>query len=162
MQQGDQFGPHLLPDRLCHLTDCGPGGLVRQLARQVTPEVPDAPLVLHPSQGLAQKGAETLGAITRHAAQAVSVQTRLAGPLKRALPGRGLVFPFSDHRRPQQPRHTVGQQQHHPGRAAAQPSPQAIRPQFGALRNVLQLPRHAGLRRHAGAIQPVMTVLAAR
>jgi len=145
----NQFGPQLLPDRFGHVSSRGlgdPGGLVRQLARQVTPNVPDAPLLLHPSHGLAQKSTETLGAITGHAAQALPVQARLAGPLKKALPGRRLVFPFSDHRWPQQPRHTVGQQQHDPGRAAPQPDPQARCPQFGALRKVLQLPRHTDLK----------------
>ncbi len=67
-QQGDQCGPHLLPDYCGHGASRNLGGLVRQLARQGAPAAPDTPLLLHPSSGLAPKDAETRGALTRHAA----------------------------------------------------------------------------------------------
>ncbi len=73
-QQGDQCGPHLLPDYCGHGASRNLGGLVRQLARQGAPAAPDTPLLLHPSSGLAPKDAETRGALTRHAAQARPIQ----------------------------------------------------------------------------------------
>jgi len=90
MHQGHQFGPHLRPYRFGHVTDrrhSGLAGRLRQVTRHIAPDVPDAALVLDPGQRLAQKGAETLGAIARHAAQAVPVQPRLASPFKQARPG---------------------------------------------------------------------------
>lgn len=120
----DQGGPHLLAYCFSHVSGRRGGrlgGLVRQLTRQVVPDVPDAPLLLRPGQRLTQKGAQALGAITDYAANAAPVQPRLTCPLKKTLSGRRLVFPLGDHRQPQQPCHTVGQQQHCPGRRLSAP-----------------------------------------
>ena len=85
MHQRHQLGPHLLPHLFGQVTArfrYSLGGRAGEFARQGASDMPDAAPVLHPGRRMAQKGAEALGAITRHAADAIPVQARSASTLK--------------------------------------------------------------------------------
>jgi hypothetical protein len=114
--QRDQFGAHLLPHSSANALATAATAWIASCANcpaKLRHDVPHTPLALYLSQRLLQKGAETLEAITRHAAPVVPVQAGLAGSLKEALPGHRRIFPLDNDRRPQQPGDTIGEQQHH-------------------------------------------------
>ena len=76
--------------------------------------MPDAALVAHPAQCLAQVGQQPLSPVTGYPTEPVEIQPRFSGPPEQHPPGaRALLF-LDHHRRVDQSTDRVHQSQHHP------------------------------------------------